>query len=146
MVVLNHLTPTQRRVYIIADNRLAELVGWDTDLLASDASGGRMSLTYFSVCSGIEAASVAWEPLGFKPLAFSEIEPFPCEVLQHHYPHIPNLGDMTAIDGAVFRGKADILVATCGSVWAAHRVRRFRRWGCAAGWLMIEEIFHLRKH
>ncbi|MEG1680986.1 MAG: DNA cytosine methyltransferase [Stenotrophomonas sp.] len=69
-----------------------------------------MSLTYLSVCSGIEAASVAWEPLGFKPIAFSEIEPFPCEVLRHHYPRIPNLGDMTAIDSATFRGKADILV------------------------------------
>lgn len=51
--------------------------------------------TYLSVCSGIEAATVAWKPLGWKPIGFSEIEKFPCEVLQHHYPNVPNLGDMT---------------------------------------------------
>jgi DNA (cytosine-5)-methyltransferase 1 len=50
---------------------------------------------YLSVCSGIEAATVAWHPLGFEPVAFSEIEKFPSQVLQHHYPHVPNLGDMT---------------------------------------------------
>lgn len=52
-------------------------------------------MNYLSVCSGIEAASQAFEPLGWKPIAFSEIEPFPCAVLKHHYPHVPNWGDMT---------------------------------------------------
>jgi len=52
-------------------------------------------MRYLSVCSGIEAASVAWEPLGFVPAAFSEIEPFPCSVLRHRFPGVPNLGDMT---------------------------------------------------
>ncbi|MCR1837599.1 DNA cytosine methyltransferase [Pasteurella caecimuris] len=52
--------------------------------------------TYGSICSGIEAASVAWKGLG-RPLWFSEIEPFPCAVLAHHFPEIPNLGDMTAL-------------------------------------------------
>jgi DNA (cytosine-5)-methyltransferase 1 len=52
-------------------------------------------LKYLSVCSGIEAASVAWHPLGWQPVAFSEIEPFPSAVLAHHYPTVPNLGDMT---------------------------------------------------
>ena len=51
-------------------------------------------MNYVSVCAGIEAASVAWEPLGWKPLWFSEIERFPCKVLKHHYPNVPNLGDM----------------------------------------------------
>jgi DNA (cytosine-5)-methyltransferase 1 len=50
---------------------------------------------YLSVCSGIEAASVAWNPLGWEAVAFSEIEKFPCAVLAHHYPHVPNWGDMT---------------------------------------------------
>jgi len=50
---------------------------------------------YLSVCSGIEAATVAWHHLGWQPVAFSEIEPFPCKVLAHHYPDVPNLGDMT---------------------------------------------------
>ena len=53
-------------------------------------------LTYGSVCSGIEAVSVAWRGL-MRPLWFSEIEPFPCAVLAHHYPDTPNLGDMTAL-------------------------------------------------
>lgn len=53
------------------------------------------TLRYMSVCSGIEAASVAWEPLGWRPVAFSEIEPFPCAVLAHHWPQVPNHGDMT---------------------------------------------------
>ncbi len=52
-------------------------------------------MKFLSVCSGIEAASVAWNPLGWDAEAFSEIEPFPCQVLKHHYPNVPNLGDMT---------------------------------------------------
>lgn len=52
-------------------------------------------MNYISVCSGIEAATVAWHDLGFNPVGFSEIEPFPCAVLAHHYPHVPNYGDMT---------------------------------------------------
>lgn len=54
-------------------------------------------LQYASVCSGIEAVSVAWRPLGLTPAWFSEIEPFPCAVLAHHYPEVPNLGDMTQL-------------------------------------------------
>jgi DNA (cytosine-5)-methyltransferase 1 len=54
-----------------------------------------VSLRFLSVCSGIEAASVAWSPLGWKAWAFSEIEAFPSAVLKHHYPDTPNLGDMT---------------------------------------------------
>ncbi len=52
-------------------------------------------MRFLSVCSGIEAASVAWNPIGWKAVAFSEIEPFPCAVLAHHYPDTPNWGDMT---------------------------------------------------
>jgi DNA (cytosine-5)-methyltransferase 1 len=52
-------------------------------------------MNYLSVCSGIEAATVAWHPLGWRPFAFAEIEKFPSAVLAHHYPHVPNLGDMT---------------------------------------------------
>ena len=52
-------------------------------------------MNYLSVCSGIEAATVAWHPLGWRPVGFSEIEPFPSAVLAHHYPSVPNLGDMT---------------------------------------------------
>ena len=52
-------------------------------------------MRYLSVCSGIEAATCAWHPLGWTPAAFSEIESFPSAVLAHHYPTVPNLGDMT---------------------------------------------------
>lgn len=67
-------------------------------------------MKYLSVCSGIEAASVAWAPLGFSPVAFAEVEPFPCAVLARHYPDVPNLGDMTMIDGSSLRGRVHVLV------------------------------------
>ena len=55
-------------------------------------------LTYATVCSGIECMSAAVKPLsGWKPVFFSEIEPFPCSLLAHRYPDVPNLGDMTTI-------------------------------------------------
>jgi DNA (cytosine-5)-methyltransferase 1 len=66
-------------------------------------------LRYLSVCSGIEAASVAWHPLGWKPAAFSEIEAFPRAVLAHHYPDVPCHGDFTTI-GADDYGPVDLLV------------------------------------
>lgn len=72
-----------------------------------------MTLTYGSVCSGIEAASVAWEPVGMKPIWFSEIEPFPSAVLAAHWPQVDNLGDMTKIAAAVRAGDVpapDLLV------------------------------------
>ena len=52
-------------------------------------------MKYLSVCSGIEAATVAWHHMGWEPVAFSEIEKFPSQVLAHHYPAVPNWGDMT---------------------------------------------------
>jgi DNA (cytosine-5)-methyltransferase 1 len=52
-------------------------------------------LNYLSVCSGIEAATVAWHHMGWKPAGFSEIEKFPSQVLAHHYPTVTNFGDMT---------------------------------------------------
>jgi DNA (cytosine-5)-methyltransferase 1 len=53
-------------------------------------------MKYGSVCSGVEAASLAWEPLGWQAQWFSEIEAFPSTVLQHHWPNVANLGDMTS--------------------------------------------------
>ncbi|MBP0714233.1 DNA cytosine methyltransferase [Burkholderia sola] len=70
-------------------------------------------LQYGSVCSGIEAVSLAWQPLGLQAAWFAEIEPFPSSVLAHHYPRVPNLGDMTAIARQVRAGTVpapDILV------------------------------------
>ena len=61
-----------------------------------------MNIRYLSLFSGIEAATVAWEPLGWTPVAFAQYEPgdniqFPSKVLQYHYPDVPNLGDVTKI-------------------------------------------------
>jgi DNA (cytosine-5)-methyltransferase 1 len=69
-------------------------------------------IRYGSVCSGIEAATVAWHPLGWEPAWFSEIEPFPCAVLAHHYPTVQNLGDILAIteDDLARLGPIDLLV------------------------------------
>ena len=68
-------------------------------------------MKYLSVCSGIEAASVAWEPLGWEPVALSEIEPFPAAVLKHRWPKTPNLGDMTKYEQwNIPSGSVDLLV------------------------------------
>jgi len=67
-------------------------------------------MNYLSVCSGIEAASVAWEPLGWNPVAFSEIEPFPCAVLAHRFPQVPNMGDMTKYKEWNLERSIDLLV------------------------------------
>lgn len=81
-----------------------------------------MTITYGSVCSGIEAASIAWEPLGWKPAWFAQFDPehnyarqpdFPSRVLAHHWPDVPNLGDMTQIADLIRWGAVaapDVLV------------------------------------
>ncbi|PJK02378.1 DNA (cytosine-5-)-methyltransferase [Lysobacteraceae bacterium NML75-0749] len=73
-----------------------------------------MSITFGSVCSGIEAASVAWQPIGWQAAWLSEIEPFPCAVLAHHYPDTPNLGDMRGIALKVVSGKVAAPDVLCG--------------------------------
>ena len=67
-------------------------------------------MKYLSVCSGIEAATVAWHPLDWEPLAFSEIEPFPRKVLAHHYPNVPLHGDFTVLREQDWIKNADVLV------------------------------------
>lgn len=67
-------------------------------------------MKYLSVCSGIEAASVAWLPLDWECVGVAEIDPFPCAVLAHHYPNVPNLGDMTKINKETFNEHFDLLV------------------------------------
>jgi len=68
-------------------------------------------MKYLSVCSGIEAASKAWEPIGWEPVAFSEVEPFPSAVLKHHWPKVQNLGDMTKYEQwNIQSGSVDLMV------------------------------------
>ncbi|WP_421549157.1 DNA cytosine methyltransferase [Pseudomonas sp. QD4] len=72
-----------------------------------------MEITYGSICSGIEAATMAWLPLGMHATWYAEIEAFPSAVLAHHYPNTPNLGDMTNLGALVLAGKIeapDVLV------------------------------------
>ena len=71
-------------------------------------------MRFGSVCSGIEAASVAWNPLGWEAAWFSEIEPFPCALLAHHYPNVPNLGDMTTIAPRILSGEVEAPDILCG--------------------------------
>jgi DNA (cytosine-5)-methyltransferase 1 len=67
-------------------------------------------LNYLSVCSGIEAATVAWHDMGWKPVGFSEIEKYPSEVLAHHYPNVTNYGDMTKYKEWNINESIDLLV------------------------------------
>jgi DNA (cytosine-5)-methyltransferase 1 len=71
-------------------------------------------MRFLSVCSGIEAASVAWEPLGWQASGFAEIEPFPCAVLAHHYPNVPNHGDMTLLPAKIRAGEVEAPDLLCG--------------------------------
>jgi DNA (cytosine-5)-methyltransferase 1 len=116
---------------------------------------------YLSLFSGIEAATQAWHPLGWEPVAFAEIEGFPCAVLDHHYRDIPNLGDVSTITEAQLRdlGHIDLVVggSPCQDLSVAgkraglagvrsnlfhqqmrifHAARRI----CGARWLLWENV------
>lgn len=70
-------------------------------------------MRYVSLFSGIEAATVAWEPLGWEPMCFAEFDAFPSAVLQEHFPNVPNLGDVTKINWQEFKeqhGRPDLVV------------------------------------
>ncbi|MEY5098932.1 MAG: hypothetical protein RJA36_1651 [Pseudomonadota bacterium] len=71
-------------------------------------------LSFGSVCSGIEAASVAWHPLGWRAAWLAEIEPFPSAVLQHHYPQVPNVGDMATLPARIRAGAVPAPDLFCG--------------------------------
>lgn len=71
-------------------------------------------MRFGSVCSGIEAASVAWKPLGWKAAWFAEIEPFPSAVLAHHYPDVTNYGDMTQLPESIVMGEVEAPDLFCG--------------------------------
>ena len=94
-------------------------------------------LCYGSVCSGIEAASIAWEPLGMRPAWFAETEPFPSAVLAHRWPHVANLGDMTKLAIKVLAGEIespDVLVGGTPCFTAGHMVL------CKNGYKPIEDV------
>ena len=82
-------------------------------------------MIYGSVCSGIEAVTVAWESLGFQPAWFAEIDPFCSALLAHRYPDVENLGDFPAIQD--IRSPIDILVGGTPCHYAERRIMPHRR-------------------
>lgn len=118
-------------------------------------------MRYLSLFSGIEAATVAWHPLGWEPVGFAEIEPFPCAVLAHHYPDVPNLGSVTEItdERIAALGHIDVVVggSPCQDLSVAgkrnglagersslfhEQIRIFNaaRHFCGARWLIWENV------
>lgn len=95
-----------------------------------------MSLRYLSLFSGIEAASAAWHTLGWECVGVSEIEAFPKNVLAHHYPGVPNLGDVTKITEAdiAMLGQIDLVVFGSPCFTAGHTVL------CRRGLVPIEDV------
>ena len=83
-------------------------------------------LRYVSLFSGIEAVSCALDHDVWEPVAFSEIDPFPCAVLQHHYPNVPNLGDITKIDWTPYVDTIDV-------VWGGSPCQSFSLAGDRSG-------------
>lgn len=67
-------------------------------------------MKYVSLFSGIEAATAAWEPLGWEPVCFAEFDEFPSAVLAERYPEVPNIGDVTKMNWKKYRGKVDLVV------------------------------------
>jgi site-specific DNA-cytosine methylase len=83
--------PDGPRYKALGNSMAVPCMAWIGSRIAAQESE---PLRYLSVCSGIEAASMAWESLGWQPAAFAEVEKFPSAVLTHHWPQVPNMGDM----------------------------------------------------
>lgn len=100
-------------------------------------------MRYISLFSGIEAATVAWEPLGWEPVAFCEIDEFPSAVLEHRFPNVPNLGDITKVDWSDYVGSVDIIVG--GSPCQSFSVAGKREGLKGESGLMFEYIRAVRE-
>lgn len=95
-------------------------------------------MKYISLFSGVEAATVAWEPLGWEAVAFCEIDAFPSAVLAHRFPNVPNLGDITKVDWRNYRGEIDIIVG--GSPCQSFSIAGKREGLAGESGLMFEYI------
>ncbi len=103
-------------------------------------------MRYLSLFSGIEAASVAWEPLGWEPVAFCEVDAFPSAVLAHRWPGVPNLGDITKVDWSDFaKGKRKPDVVVGGSPCQSFSVAGNREGLAGESGLMFEYIRAVRR-
>lgn len=103
-------------------------------------------MRYVSVFSGVEAATVAWEPLGWEPVAFCEVDAFPSAVLSERYPEVPNLGDITEVDWEEFErdfGAVDLVVG--GSPCQSFSIAGNREGLAGESGLMFEYIRCVRE-
>lgn len=103
-------------------------------------------MRYVSLFSGVEAATLAWGPLGWEAMAFCEVEPFPCAVLAHRYPYVPNLGDVREVDWRGFiadRGRPDVVVG--GSPCQSFSIAGARTGLDGASGLMWEYVRAVRE-
>ena len=107
-------------------------------------------MRYLSLFSGIEAATQAWQPLGWECVAVSEIEPFPCAVLEHHYPDVPNLGDVTKITEQQIKdlGRIDLIVfgSPCQNLSVAGNRKGFEGEQSSLFYAAMEIIKHAKRH
>lgn len=113
---------------------------------AAGAKANGAPMRYLSIFSGVEAATLAWEPLGWEALAFCEIEPFPSAVLKERWPGVPNLGDITKVDWGKFIdeiGRPDLVVG--GSPCQSFSVAGKREGLRGASGLMFEYIRCVRE-
>lgn len=103
-------------------------------------------MRYVSLFSGVEAATLAWGPLGWEAMAFCEVDPFPCAVLAHRYPDVPNLGDVREVDWGGFiadRGRPDVVVG--GSPCQSFSIAGARTGLDGASGLMWEYVRAVRE-
>lgn len=100
-------------------------------------------MRYISLFSGIEAATVAWEPLEWEPVCFAELDPFPCAVLEHRYPDVPNVGDVTKVNWKKFKNKCDVVVG--GSPCQSFSVAGKREGLSGESGLMFEYVRAVRE-
>lgn len=100
-------------------------------------------MRYVSLFSGIEAATVAWEPLGWKPVCFAELDEFPSAVLAERYPEVPNVGDVTKMNWKKYRNKVDLVVG--GSPCQSFSIAGKREGLQGESGLMLEYIRAVRE-
>lgn len=107
-------------------------------------------MRYLSLFSGIEAATQAWQPMGWECVGVSEIEPFPCAVLAHHYPNVPNLGDVTKITEQQVKdlGQIDLIVfgSPCQNLSVAGNRKGFEGEQSSLFYAAMEIIKHAKRH
>ena len=100
-------------------------------------------MRYISLFSGIEAASVAWGPLGWEPVCFAELDEFPSAVLAERFPDVPNVGDVTKVNWKKYRGKCDVVVG--GSPCQSFSIAGKREGLKGESGLMFEYIRAIRE-